>query len=234
MEYDLRSIAYIAELIHAPRQHQAADLQRLHQVAFHDPRCPYQNFQLIPGGATLFNAPNQGGMISSVHVLPDRLQIREEMTGISREDFQERLERLASYSLQYLGVEQYAAQNFVVRSLVNPRNYYDSREFMARSVLNMEEDDFSCLDRKPQIVGLRMVFPETPESRGFFNVRVESYAAEPRSVFIENVAIYRSLISGGNVSELTSNFFATYDYVDANIVDFIAQFDSKETPPPEA
>lgn len=232
MEYPLRSIAYLAELIYPPKQHSAADLQRVHSLTFADDRCRYQNFQLHPGGASLSNPQTQPTMVSSATFLPDRMQVREEMSGISREDFQDRMARLSGLAFQVLGVPQFLMQNFVVRSLVNPRNFYDSREFISRSLLNMEEEDFACLARQPQILGVRMVFPQSNENRGMFNVRVESYAAEPRSLFIENVGSFRSVVNQHNLADLTSDFFATYDYIDGNLVDFIAQFDGREEPPP--
>ncbi len=232
MDYDLRSIAYVAELLHAPKQHNPVELQKVHAVAFADPKCTYQNFQVTPLGASLFNPSTDNNTVSAVHFLQDRIQIREEMTGISREEFQDRIERIAGYSIEHLAIEQFAFQNFVVRSLVNARYFPDSREFIRKSVLNMEEEDFTCLEREPQIVGLRLFFPQTNETRGAFNVRIESYERDPRSVFIENVGIFRSVVNSGNLNEITSNFFSTYDYLDANIVDFLAQFDSKEAPPP--
>ncbi|MBI4882069.1 MAG: hypothetical protein HY812_20770 [Planctomycetes bacterium] len=233
MDYPLRSIAYLAELIHIPRQHKPADLQKIHSLAFSDERCQYQNFALIPGGATLSNPQAQANMVSAASFLPDRVQVREEMSGISREDFQQRVERLSELALEVLEVQHFLVQNFIVRSLVNAQNYSDSREFLSRAVLNMVEEDFACLERMPQIVGLRLVFPQTSENRGMFNIRVESYAAEPRSLFIENVGVFRSVVNRSNVADLTSNFFATYDYIDENIVDFIAQFDGREEEPPK-
>ena len=234
MDYSMRTIAYLAELIHPPRQHGQDAMQRIHSVAFGDDSCKYQNFALIPGGATLSNPQTTANTISAVTFLPDRLQIREEMTGISREDFQQRLLKLATLSFEVLGVEQFMMQNFIVRSLVNPRNFQDSREFISRSILNMEDEDFACLGRKPEIVGVRMVFPQTAEARGVFNVRVESYAAEPRSLFIENTGVFRSLVNPTNASEITSNMFETYEYIDGNVIDFMSQFDGKiEEEPPE-
>lgn len=231
-EYSLRSIAFLAELVHEPHQHDPKDLQKIHSLAFGDDNCKYQNFSLTPGGATLSNPQSKPNEISSAVFLPDRIQLREEMSGISRESFRERVARLSGFSIDVLGVQQFSTQNFVVRSLVNTRNFYDSKEFISRSLLNMEEEDFSCLQRHPQIVGLRLVFPQTSDNRGMFNIRVESYAADSRSLFIENVGVFQSVINQSNLSDLTSNFFATYDYVDGNIVNFISQFDAPEELPP--
>ncbi len=230
MDYPMRSIAYLAEILHPQKQHSPTDLQKVHAAAFSDARCQYQNFALVNGGALLSNPPGAPNVVSSATFLPDRIQLREEMSGISRESFQERIEVLASLAFQHLAVPQFLLQNFVVRSLVNARNFYDSREFMARSLFNMEEEDFSCLQRKPHIFGMRLVFPQTSDNRGIFNVRIESYANEPRSLFIENVGIFQSIVNPTNLNELTSNFFATYDYIDGNLIDFIAQFDGREEP----
>lgn len=228
MDYPLRSIAFLAELIFPPRAHRAEDLQKIHAAAFTDPKCQYQNFALVPGGATLSNPQATANVISAASFLADRLQIREEMSGISREDFQGRVESLAGHAMSVLRVEQFIIQNYVVRSLVNARNFVDSREFMSRSLLNMEDEDFACLERTPQIVGVRMVFPQTEEHPGMFNIRVESYAAEPRSLFVENVGVFRSMITSNNLHEVTSHFDSTYEYVDGNLVNFIAQFDGRE------
>ena len=231
MDYPMRTLAYLCEMIHPPKAHTSQDLQRFHTAAFQDSACLYQNFQLHPGGATLSNPPTAQNQISALTIIGDRIQLREELTGIAREEFQAKLTRATALAFEVLGVGQIPVQNFVVRSLVNPRNFYDSREFVARSLFNMEEEDFNCLQRKPEILGLRFVFPQTSDNRGVFNIRVESYATEPRSLFIENVGMFKSLVTAGNVEDLTSNFFATYDYIDGQLIDFIAQFDGKEQPP---
>lgn len=233
MDYPLRTIHYAAEFLHPAKPHNPVDLQKIHSIVFTDAKFQYQNFQLVQGGAVLFNPPAATNTASTVTFLPDRVQIREHMTGISREDFQDRVERFSQLCLQVLGVPQFVMQHFTIQSLVNARNFYDSREFMSRSMLNMEEEDFACLQRKPQIVGVRMVFPPTQELRGLFNIRIESYAAEPRSLFIENVAVFNSVVNAQNLNDLTSNFFATYDYIDGNLIDFVAQFDGREESPPQ-
>lgn len=227
MDYPIRSIAFQAELIHAPRQHRPDSLQRIHAAAFADPTCQYQNFALVPGGAVLSNPQTGPGMVSMASFLADRVQVREEMSGIGRDDFQARLESLAGHAASWLGVEQFLAQNYVVRSLVNPRTFHDAREFMSRSLLNMEDEDLACLQRVPQILGVRMVFPDTPDQPGIYNVRVESYAAEPRSLFLENVGTFRAMITSNNLESVTDGFGRTYDYLESNLVAFVSQFDGR-------
>jgi len=89
MPYGLRSIAFVAELIHAPVQHDPRTLQKLHGDLFASAEASYKDFRLVPGGAQLANAAGglPGSPVSCVNLLPDRVQIREEQTGISREEF---------------------------------------------------------------------------------------------------------------------------------------------------
>lgn len=228
MDYPIRSIAFQAELIHAPRQHTPQSLQKIHAASFENASYLYQNFQLVPGGAVLSNPQTGAGMVSMASFLADRVQVREEMSGIGQDDFRERLQNLAGMASTQLGVEQFVLQNFVVRSLVNPRSFHDSREFMSRSLLNMEEEDMSCLQRIPQILGVRLVFPESPEQVGVYNIRIESYAAEPRSLFLENVGTFRTPVQSQDPESVALGFNQTYEYLDTNLVEFIAQFDARE------
>lgn len=229
MDYPIRSIAFQAELIHAPRKHGAPSLQKIHAATFADSTCQYQNFAIVPGGAVLSNPQTAANRVSMASFLADRVQVREEMTGISRDDFRERLESLAGYAVSELGVDQFLVQNYVVRSLVNPRSFTDSREFMSRSLLNMEDEDLACLERAPQILGVRMVFPPPDPSQGIYNVRVESYAAEARSVFLENIGTFRVQVTAEHLDVIGQGFDQTYDFVDSNMVEFIAQFDGRES-----
>ena len=63
MSYALRSIAFVAELIHAPVQHDPHGLQKLHGALFGSAECSYRDFRLVPGGAQFSNA--MGGLPGS-------------------------------------------------------------------------------------------------------------------------------------------------------------------------
>jgi len=225
MNYPLRSIAYIAELIHPPANHNAADLQKLHSVAFADQICQYQNFQMLPQGAQMSNPPGQSRSVSCCTFLGDRIQIREEMTGISREDYENRLQRIAFLAMTHLKLQVFIVQQFVVRTLVNSKFFVDSREFISQGIFNMESDNFAPLDRKQDILGLRFALSKGDQKEGLFNLRIESFSQDPRSIFIENIGTYRTMVRKDNLEGLTDNFGKTYAYVETNVVPFLAQFD---------
>ena len=225
MNYPLRSIAFIGELIHPPVQHKAEDLQKLHAATFNDEACRYQNFQVLPMGAQMTNTPAGGQNISACAFLNDRIQVREELTGMSREDYENRLSRIVSLAMELLTIPVFMMEQFVVRSLVNPRQFQDSREFIGKALLNLESENLAPLGRKPEILGLRFALAPPDPSQGVYNLRIESYSKDPRSLFIENVGSFRGMVRPEDLDTLTSNFRDTYEYVESEVVSFLAQYD---------
>jgi hypothetical protein len=225
MNYPMRSIAYLTEIIHPPISHQASNLQKLHSLAFADPECQYQNFQMLPAGAQMSNPAGRNRSISCCNFLNDRIQIREEMTGISREDYELRLQKLAELSLNHLKIPMFMVQQFVVRSLINTRNFPDSREFVAKALLNMESDNFHPLERNTDILGLRMALSKPDKKEGLFSLRIESFSQDSRSLFLENVGTFHAVVKVENLEDLTANFGNTYHYIEKKVIPFLAQFD---------
>jgi hypothetical protein len=113
----------------------------------------------------------------------------------------------------------------VVRTLINPKQYTDSKEFVLKALLNMDSDTFLPLDRNADILGLRFALNKPDQNVGIFNVRIESYSQDPRSLFIENVGTYRTMIKTQNLHDITGNFTNTYSYIETHVVPFLSQFD---------
>jgi hypothetical protein len=229
MSYGLRSIAFVAELIHPPVKHDPQTLQKLHSLLFGSAVCSYRDFKLTPMGAVLSNSAGgvPGQPVSQVNVLGDRIQIREEQTGLSREDFGSRLEHLARAVLTNLPVGMYVAQQFAVRSVLNLHGG-DARAFMLKTVFGFDGDILEAFGSEPSLAGLRLAFPPANPGDGLFNVRIESFTKDNRSVFLENVATYGTPVNLEQLDMLDDRFEATYEYLQDRLVGFVAQFDAEE------
>ena len=227
MNYPLRSIAFVAELIHPPMRHGAENLQRVHSAAFNDEDCSYRNFQLLPAGAQLANPMKKPNVLSVCTLLPDRIQVREELTGIGRDEFRTRLLRLVRIAVNNLGIQALVARQFVVRSLINPRTSHDSREFLGRAVMGLEAERFKDFGGAPGLIGLRLTLKAPEGEEGLFNVRVESYAQDARSLFLECVGTFRAPlnVAGDGADDLGGEFDRVYAYVRDRVVPFVARFD---------
>jgi hypothetical protein len=225
MNYPLRSIAFMADLIHPPMRHSTENLQKVHGHVFNDEECAYQNFQIIPGGAQMVNTANRPNVVSCCNILQDRVQIREEMTGIGRDDFRNRALRIAQVAVQDLLIPVFVARQLVVRSLINPKHSEDSRRFLGESIFKMGEKDFEPLDLSPNLLGLRFAFQSASPQDPIYNIRVESYTQDSRSLFLENVATFRKPITVASIDDIGTDFDTVYNYVKNNIVPFVARFD---------
>jgi len=231
MSYALRSIAFVAELIHAPVQHDPHSLQRLHGALFGSTECSYRDFRLVPGGAQFSNALGglPGSPVSCANLLADRVQLREEQTGLSREEFETRVGHLAKAVLANLPVKLFLAQQYAVRSVINPQTSSDAREFMLRTLFGLDETLLSCFPAPPSLAGLRLAFPPAEEGNGIFNVRVESFSSDNRSLFLETVGTFGQPVQSDAIDSLVQRFEATYDFLQDQLVSFVSQFDVEDS-----
>jgi hypothetical protein len=132
MSYESRTIAFQAEILFPPTALRADLVQGIHNALYRQPAVGYQNFQVAHDGIHLVNLPGQPGQVSAATFLPDRIVLREELRGISVEDFAARTVNVASLAFQQLAVPASAAQQFVVRALIAPKHHRDGREFVSR------------------------------------------------------------------------------------------------------
>jgi hypothetical protein len=230
MTYGLRSIAYVSELIHPPLQHDPRKLQKLHGELFDSVECSYKDFKLLPGGAQFSNSTGglPGAPVSVVNLLADRIQVREEQTGTSADDFSARLRFLAERALHGLPMQLFMVQQFAVRSVVNPQTSDDARGFVLQTIYGFDENLLTAFPSLPSLAGMRFTFPPNGEDQAVYNVRIESFSQDNRSLFIENVGTFGRPVVAADLDKLPERFSATYDFLQEQVVDFIDQFDSDE------
>ena len=90
-----------------------------------------------------------------------------------------------------------AAQQVLVRTLVNPRAFKDSRNYLKNGMFGFG-DKMDVFEQAPQLLGLRMVFPPTQESPNAFSLRIESFNNDGlrRMIYAHKVRMERAPIFG--------------------------------------
>jgi len=231
MSHALRSIAFVAELIHQPARHEPKVLQKLHSELFGDAAASYRDFRLIPGGAQLSNTAATalpGQPVSCANILADRVQVREEQTGTSRDDFRSRTDEIARACLGNVPGEVFLAQQFTVRSVVNLHTSEDSRSFMLGGLFGFEPTQLVGFPGEPSLAGMRFTFgPDASAGGGIFNVRIESFAQDNRSLFLETIGTWPKPVNEEALGALAERFDATYAFQEEKLVAFVSQFDSE-------
>ncbi len=228
--HPLRSIQFLAELVFPAQQWQLADLQRMHAKCFERETTRYVNFQLVQGGAMLANPVAQQGAVSAAWILPDRIRLQEQLTGLSREDFEKRLDAFARAAFSELKIPHFAATQFAVQSLATPRVAQDAVDLMKRSMLAFTAEDDANFERPPLLMGLRMTFPTAPVDEGQFHSRIETMQRDPKTIFLENVGVFRSQVTEAEAGRLIAQFVQTYDWLREQLLGYVGRCETRFLP----
>lgn len=228
MSYPTRTIALLCELLHPPVPPDPRPIQRLHNGMFEEGQPAYAGFQISPLGPVLSNPVATPGGVSQVAFLADRIQFREERGSLTHETFAAQVRDIAERAAPLRGVPVYSGQQIVLRSLVNPRSAADTRAFLRERVLGIG-DELEVLGRPPQLVGLRLGLGPAEGEENAFGLRIESYNADPRSLYIEVQGSFGPVVVGPlGLEAVESNVLRTYDFLVERVLPFLARFDRRD------
>ncbi len=226
MRYEPRTIAFLCELLHPPLAPDPTPIQKIHNRMFEAGAPAYKSFAVTPQGAELSNPTPQPGAASSVRFLGDRFQFREELSGLTTEDFAARVREIATAVAELRRLQLFTAQVVTIRTLINPKNFRDSRTFLREAVFGFG-DELQEFERAPRLFGLRLVFPPEQEAPNAHTLRTESFANDPRSLFLENQSSFGPSMVVHGLSSIEENIRATYDFLVERALPFIARFDAR-------
>ena len=221
-----RTISLIAELVHVPTVHSAENLREVYNEVCRS--CGYENFIRLQGGARIERRDPDKEGFSQLNILNDRIQITEDHTGVSVEQFGKRIVAVVEAALPKLQIPLLLAQQNTVRAVVLPNNYRSASEYLALSVFKISAEDLQPLGRPTNVFGFRLVFPPTQEFPQNYNVRVESYVRDAKALYIENVGTFKSPIQTQNLAVLERNLEATSGFLADNVVPFLSKYDRRE------
>lgn len=225
MAYDPRTIAYQADILHPPIPLRPDVVQGIHNALFRQPALAYQNFQVAQDGIHLTNLPQAPGQVSAVTFLPDRMVLREEFRSTTIEDFAARVVNVVKVGFQTLGVPVALAQQFIVRSLIQPRYLHQNRETLTQRMLGADQEAWQSFGRPLHSAGLRLQFAPTESQRENFHVRIETWHQDPRSVWIENTGSFTVPTTAENLPQLGDYLYATYRFMTGPVGEFLSSFD---------
>lgn len=227
MAYDPRTIAFVCELLHPPLVPEPGPIQRVHDRMFRSGAPTYSSFAVTGPGAVLSNPSDRPGAASSASFLADRIQFREELSGLAVDDFTRRVVEVTGMALEERPLPLFTAVVVTLRTLINPRRFRDSRAYLKDGLLGFDEE-LETLGRPPGLYGMRLVFPPTQEEPWAFALRVESFANDPRSLFVENQGTFGPLTGPDVQAGLQRHLDATYAFVVERALPFLERFDVRQ------
>lgn len=225
--YAPRTVALQSEIFHPVIEANAGRLQRLHNEFFSAGSPAYTDFAVLPNGALLSNPASRPGAISSALFTSDRIVFREELTHVTVDEFARRVVQIGGGACALLGIQVLTAHQVTIRTLVNPRNFKDSRRYLKEGMFGFgdEVEDFG---RAPQLYGLRLVFPPNGGEANAHALRIESFHDDPRSLFLENQASFAPLLVARGVDALEQHVQAAYAFLVERGLAFLSRFDVRQ------
>ena len=224
MKYPPRTIALLCELFHPPLEPNPVHVQRVHNELFQTPDPAYKSFAVSPNGAVLSNPVTRPGEVSMAAFMPDRFQFREELTSLTVDEFAVRVRDISEQVARLAGVQVFTAQQVTVRTLVNPRHFKDSRQYLKEGMFGFS-DQTEAFGRTPELYGLRLVFPPTPELPNAHALRIESFSSDQRSLYLENQASFAPVLLARGLEALSENVQEAYGFLVERSLAFVARFD---------
>lgn len=222
-----RTISLITELIHIPVVHSQEKLREVYNEVCRT--CGYENFYRIQGGARIERKDAEGEGFSQLSLVGDRIQVTDDHTGISVEQFGKKSTAIIAAALPALGIPLIIFQQTTVRVTAMPNSFKSAPEFLARSLFRIRPEDLEALGRPTSVFGFRLLFPPTKEQPQNYNVRVECYVRDGKSLYIENVGTFKTPIQPTTIDQVEKNLQMTSEFLVENVVKFLSIFDRRES-----
>ncbi len=221
-----RTISLISEFIHVPAVHAPEKLREIYSEVCRT--CGYENFLRVQGGARIERRNPEGEGFSQLALLGDRVQLTEDHTGTSTEQFGKKVVAVLSTVLPTLGIPFLLIQQNKVRATSTPNSAKTAADFLARRVFRILPEQLEPLGRPTSVFGFRLVFPGQPRSPENFNVRIESYVRDPRALYIENTGTFKTPIQLSTLSQAEDNLRLTSTFISESILNFLSLYDRRE------
>jgi hypothetical protein len=220
-----RTVSLIAELVHIPAVHSGDRLREVYNEVCRT--CGYENFLRLQGGARIERRDPDREGFSQLNLLGDRIQLTEDHNGITIEQFGKKIVAVLTAASAILHIPIFLVQQNTVRIAATPNSFKSASEYLL-SVFKIEPDDLKPLGRPTSVFGFRLLFPPAKGQPQNYNVRIESYLRDPKALYIENVATFKTPIPSGSLAQVEKNLQQTSDFLGDNVVKFLSQYDRKE------
>ena len=224
-----RTISLLCELVHIPMKHLPEGLREVYNRVCSS--CGYENFIRTPGGARIERQQEAGGF-SHVSFTGDRIQLTEDHVGISVEQFARKVAAVLTESVQVLRIPIVLLQQTTVRVIAMPNSFRSAADFLSQRIFRVPAGDLEAFGRPSNLFGFRMSLPPTRDDPTSFNIRVETYLRDRRSLYIENVGTFKAPVQASSLEVVERQTLATSELLTDRVIPFLSRYDTRgpETP----
>jgi len=221
-----RTVTFRSEIVHIPVT-QAPERLR---AAFSElcRRCGYENFIRTTVGARIERPSGEGEGTGRVVFSSDRIEVFEDDAQISVHEYVARLQSVLEVAVSALGIPVFLVQQTTLRTIATPLANPGGEQFIGRRLFRVAADDLEALGRPVRLFGVRLVFPSRSAEEPSYDVRVETYARDPKSLYIENQGVFKVPIAPADLRVAGERVQATAEFISEKICPFLSHLDEGE------
>lgn len=219
------TISLLCECVHLPAKYTIERVREVYNKIC--TTCGYENFIRTSAGARIEQRGPGGRGFSRLTLTGDRLQFAEDHMGITAEQLGRKVRTVLEEAMPALGIPAILVQQVTVRTTCMPNASSSAAEFLSGSIFRVQREDLADFGRPAGLHGFRLVFPADKEHSGAFNVRVEAYLRDPRSIYIENVGTYKTPTQVNNLEGLANQIEEVSEFIATDVVPFLSKYDRR-------
>jgi hypothetical protein len=183
------------------------------------------SFSTLPDGSTVMSTKEEKSNLSRYRILRDKVVITYEFCSNSINYYSALASDFLSVFAKTAGVSLILMHSIIIRKLVNLRQFEDGRDYLIKKALSLTDEDLKVFARPLHVIGTRMFFPAVDQGLSAYDIKVESWGEDTRSIFIECAGIYSAPADiGKDVSVISIDTDKTDDFISNNILGFLKQF----------
>jgi hypothetical protein len=221
-----RTLSLLTDLIHVPARYTMEQLRGFYNAV--SSACEYENFTRTADGARIERSSAETAETSTLTLRSDRLQMVEDNTTLPLDHYIQKLQTVAKKAMETLHISCFLLQQTTVRAIASPNAFKTASEFISKALFKIKPEDLGPIGRPTSLIGLRLFFPSTNEAPHQFNVRIEMFIKDNRSIYIENVGTFKTPVTHQTMELLGANVQASADFISNNLCRFLSRFDNKE------
>ena len=227
MQSEDRLIHFATELVHTPRQHEKAKLQKLYYELTQTSGASYDSNDFSQMQQVRFVSKGEGNAHSALVFLPDRMIVLEEWAEIPLSDYLKKVSAITAKAMQELGIDQFIGEAVTLRSTFALTHFEDARPFLMDHACQ-QADKIAPFFRRPiGTAGLRFMLPATAEHPGDIHVIIESFRLGKNEVFVEVKGVFRDLsIDGETLHKALEHIQVCRSFISDNVFPFLNQYDT--------
>jgi len=212
-------LAFGLEMLYPPMALPSGPLRDAYaQLA--DP-CRFAEFRNLGEGMGARLAENNNRFLT---VGPDRFVYRDEFSQSTYSTFEEDIHQILTVLRQVFHVPVFLHSTVLVRLLMPYSGSENTVEFFQRTVVCGAVPYLDQFERPASGIGLRLVFPPSPELHSTFHLRIEPYFRDIKMFFLENSAQFFDPVL--NIEDAKNHLNQAYSFVKEKAGPFVLSLSS--------